>query len=148
MNSSQRILDLRNLLERANRAYYVDAEPIMSDRDFDRRLRELADLEAAHPEFADPDSPTQRVGGQPVEGFESAAHAVPMTSIDNTYSVEDLRAWFDRVLRGLDQSTDDLFGTGIDLVCDPKIDGVAISLRYEQGRLVSATTRGDGATGE
>ena len=148
MNSSQRILDLRNLLERANRAYYVDAEPIMSDRDFDQRLRELADLEAAHPELADPDSPTQRVGGEPVEGFESAAHAVPMTSIDNTYSVEDLRAWFDRVLRGLDQSTDDLFGTGIDLVCDPKIDGVAISLRYEHGRLVSATTRGDGTTGD
>ena len=148
MDPASRILELRRLLEQANRAYYVDADPIMSDRDFDARLAELAELEAEHPEHADADSPTQRVGGEPVEGFESAAHAVPMTSIDNTYSIEDLRAWHDRVLRGLDRPADDLFASGIDLVCDPKIDGVAISLRYEAGRLVSATTRGDGSTGD
>ncbi len=135
----------------------------MSDRDFDARLKELADLEAEHPDLADPDSPTRRVGGEPVEGFESAAHAVPMTSIDNTYSVEDLRAWYERVLKGLDREVPeaeepggDLFGADsdpesdpeVDLVCDPKIDGVAISLRYEKGRLVSATTRGDGTKGD
>lgn len=139
-----RLGELRELLERANRAYYVDADPIMSDRDFDARLRELATLEIAHPELVDPDSPTQRVGGEPVEGFETASHAVPMTSIDNTYSVEDLEAWHERVLKGLDDLVDESVG----LVCDPKIDGVAISLRYEEGRLVSATTRGDGTRGD
>ncbi|MEE2973306.1 MAG: NAD-dependent DNA ligase LigA, partial [Planctomycetota bacterium] len=163
VDPASRILELRRLLEQANRAYYVDADPIMSDRDFDARLAELAELEAEHPEHADPDSPTRRVGGEPVEGFESAAHAVPMTSIDNTYSIEDLRAWYERVLKGLDrempeagESGGDLFGADsdpesdpeVDLVCDPKIDGVAISLRYEKGRLVSATTRGDGTKGD
>ncbi|MEC8319990.1 MAG: NAD-dependent DNA ligase LigA [Planctomycetota bacterium] len=164
MSDADRIDELRELLDRANRAYYVDADPIMSDRDFDARLAELATLEAEHPDLADPDSPTRRVGGEPVEGFETAEHAVPMTSIDNTYSTEDLRAWYERVLKGLDRETaepgdgsgDDsegLFeattaGPGVDLVCDPKIDGVAISLRYEGGRLVSATTRGDGSRGD
>ena len=94
MSDADRIDELRELLDRANRAYYVDADPIMSDRDFDARLAELAALEAEHPDLADPDSPTQRVGGEPVEGFETADHAVPMTSIDNTYSTEDLRAWY------------------------------------------------------
>ena len=140
----ERIAELRELLERANRAYYVEADPIMSDRDFDARLEELAAREKSHPEFADPDSPTQRVGGEPVSGFQTAAHAVPMTSIDNTYSIEDLEAWHARVLKGLD----DLVESGVGLVCDPKIDGVAISLRYEGGRLVSATTRGDGSRGD
>jgi len=141
---ADRIASLRDLLDRANRAYYVDADPIMSDLDFDTRLKELEALEHANPDLADPDSPTRRVGGEPVTGFESAAHAVPMTSIDNTYSVEDLLAWHERVRKGLD----DLEVEDVTLVCDPKIDGVAISLRYEAGRLVSATTRGDGATGD
>ena len=145
MTDSNRIQELRELLDRANRAYYVDSDPIMSDRDFDLRLAELAELEAAHPELADPDSPTQRVGGEPAEGFETAPHAVPMQSIDTTYSVEDLRAWYDRLVRGLEG----MFEPGeFRMVCDPKIDGVAISLRYEAGRLVRATTRGDGAKGD
>ena len=144
-NDASRVGDLRDLLDHANRAYYVDADPIMSDRDFDLRLAELAALEALHPELHDPDSPTSRVGGEPVPGFETAFHVVPMTSIDNTYSVEDLRAWHDRVVKGLD----DLVEPGrFEMVCDPKIDGVAISLRYEAGRLVSATTRGDGTKGD
>ena len=144
-NDASRVGDLRDLLDHANRAYYVDADPIMSDRDFDLRLAELASLEALHPELHDPDSPTSRVGGEPVPGFETAFHVVPMTSIDNTYSVEDLRAWHDRVVKGLD----DLVEPGrFEMVCDPKIDGVAISLRYEEGRLVSATTRGDGTKGD
>ena len=141
---ADRVATLRELLERANRAYYVDADPIMSDLDFDARLKELEALETARPELADPDSPTRRVGGEPVSGFESAMHAVPMTSIDNTYSVEDLGAWHERVLKGLA----DLEVEAVGLVCDPKIDGVAISLRYEAGLLVSATTRGDGTTGD
>ena len=141
---ADRVAALRELLERANRAYYVDADPIMSDLDFDARLEELEALETARPELADPDSPTRRVGGEPVSGFESATHAVPMTSIDNTYSVEDLEAWHERVLKGLA----DLEVEAVGLVCDPKIDGVAISLRYEAGLLVSATTRGDGTTGD
>ncbi|MDE0889397.1 MAG: NAD-dependent DNA ligase LigA [Phycisphaerales bacterium] len=144
-NQAERVRDLRDLLDRANRAYYVDADPIMSDRDFDIRLAELAAMEALHPELHDPDSPTSRVGGEPVAGFETAVHAVPMTSIDNTYSVEDLRAWHDRVVKGLDDLVEP---GGFGMVCDPKIDGVAISLRYEEGRLVSATTRGDGTRGD
>ncbi|MFB0986043.1 MAG: hypothetical protein QMB94_07060, partial [Phycisphaerales bacterium] len=144
-NDASRVGDLRDLLDHANRAYYVDADPIMSDRDFDLRLAELAALEALHPELHDPDSPTSRVGGEPVPGFETALHVVPMTSIDNTYSVEDLRAWHDRVVKGLDDLVEP---GGFEMVCDPKIDGVAISLRYEVGRLVSATTRGDGTKGD
>ena len=143
------MLELRDLLDRANRAYYVDHDPIMPDRSFDELLTELGELEKAHPELVDPDSPTQRVGGAPATGFENAEHTVPMQSIDNTYSVEDLEAWHERVVRGLgdDGGAADLFG-GFQMVCDPKIDGVAISLRYERGQLVRATTRGDGAKGD
>jgi DNA ligase (NAD+) len=137
-----RILELRRLLDEANRAYYVDASPLMSDRSFDDLIAELIELEAVHPELFDAASPTQRVGGSPAEGFETAPHTVPMQSIDNTYSVGDLHAWFDRVAKVLDDET------GIELVCDPKIDGVAISLRYEDGLLARATTRGDGAKGD
>ena len=142
MTEKQRIVQLRELLEKANRAYYAEHDPIMPDREFDRLLAELATLESAHPELADPDSPTQRVGGEPVKGFETATHAVPMQSIDNTYSVDELRAWHDRVVKGLDGLD------GFEIVCDPKIDGVAVSLRYQAGRLVQATTRGDGAKGD
>ena len=114
----------------------------MPDREFDELLAELASLESAHPEHADPDSPTQRVGGAPVKGFQTAEHTVPMQSIDNTYSVDDLRAWHERVVKGLDGDAD------FAMVCDPKIDGVAVSLRYEAGRLLRATTRGDGEKGD
>src|SRR4029453_12230424 len=107
-------------------------------------------------------SPSQRVGGEPVDGFRTVRHAVPMTSIDNTYSIEDLRAWHARVVKGLgleDRQTDEtLFapnrkpladGDGqVRFVCDPKVDGIAISLRYEKGELVSAVTRGDGEKGD
>jgi DNA ligase (NAD+) len=137
-----RIHELRATLDEANRAYYVDAEPLMSDRSFDELLAELATLEEAHPEEYDAASPTQRVGGTPIKGFKTAPHAEPMQSIDNTYSVDDLRAWFDRVAKALEDEP------SIELVCDPKIDGVAISLRYEAGLLVRATTRGDGTKGD
>lgn len=153
-----RIKELRELLHRANRAYYVDAQPFMSDREYDQLLRELAELEAQHPEEFDPNSPTQRIGDEPVEGFRTVRHTVPMQSIDNTYSVAELIAWRDRVLRGLQlteasESGDDgsLFTASkqnVAWVCDPKIDGVAISLRYEDGQLIQAVTRGDGERGD
>ncbi|MEC7353397.1 MAG: NAD-dependent DNA ligase LigA [Planctomycetota bacterium] len=136
-----RIDELRELLHRANRSYYVEADPFMSDTEFDGLLRELVELESRHPGLADPSSPSARVGGGPVEGFENVAHRVRMMSVDNTYSIDDLEAWHERVLRGLDGDTPRF-------LCDPKIDGVAISLRYESGRLVAAVTRGDGERGD
>lgn len=143
--AERRIHELRTLLERANAAYYAEASPIMSDAEFDRLLAELGALEREHPEFADPLSPTQRVGGAPVDGFETVEHAAPMLSIDNTYDEAGVREWHDRCLRGLGAG---LFNAEARFVCDPKIDGVAISLRYEKGRLVRAVTRGDGLRGD
>ncbi|MFN0131069.1 MAG: hypothetical protein ACKVW3_00810, partial [Phycisphaerales bacterium] len=157
----QRAARLRELLDRANRAYYVDASPIMSDPEFDTLLAELATLERDHPELDDPDSPTHRVGGETVGGFDTVPHAVPMLSIDNSYSESDVREWYDRVLRGLSQNaaakrgpslfdapTPAASGVPPRLIADPKIDGVALSLRYERGRLVRAVTRGDGQKGD
>ncbi|MEM9064643.1 MAG: NAD-dependent DNA ligase LigA [Planctomycetota bacterium] len=145
--ATKRVSELRELLERANRAYYVDTDPIMADAEFDRLLAELAELEANHPELDDPNSPTRRVGGTPIDGFETVAHAVPMKSIDNTYSSDDVRAWITRVTKTLGDS-DGLFGGGARFVCDPKIDGVALSVRYEDGLFVRALTRGDGKSGD
>ncbi|MCA9286059.1 MAG: NAD-dependent DNA ligase LigA, partial [Phycisphaerales bacterium] len=144
-----RVKELRDLLNRANRAYYVDAEPIMADAEYDRLLAELADLEAKHPELADADSPTQRIGDELLGGFQTVRHRVPMQSIDNTYDADDLRAWAERTVRTLEADQGDtLFGDGPRFVCDPKVDGVAISLRYEDGRLAQAVTRGDGERGD
>ena len=156
-SDTKKINELRELLARANRAYYVDNELLMSDRDFDLQLEELARLETQHPDLHDPNSPTQRVGGTPVEGFKSVRHRIPMQSIDNTYSIDDLKAWHERVLKGLDieysaEDSGSLFELPdegeLTFVCDPKIDGVAISLHYEDGKLVQALTRGDGAKGD
>lgn len=144
---ARRIKELRELLERANRAYYVDNDPIMPDSEYDKLLHELQELEAKHPELDDPNSPTKRIGDQPIEGFKTVRHRVPMMSIDNTYSIDDLRAWHERVLKGLGLDGE-LFGGSVEYVCDPKIDGVAVSLRYEKGRLVLAATRGDGEKGD
>ena len=138
---TRRILELRALLDGANRAYYVDDQPVMTDSEFDALLRELQELESAHPDLYDPDSPSQRVGGEPIDGFRTVRHRVPMMSIDNTYSIEDLRAWHERVVKGLD-------GQEPHYVCDPKIDGVAVGLRYEKGSLVIAVSRGDGERGD
>lgn len=152
-----RIHELRDLLTRANTAYYVDAAPFMSDAEFDTLLAELAALEAAHPELADPNSPTQRVGGAALEGeFETRKHRVPMLSVDNTYSIEEMRAWYQRCADTLGAGGGgggDLGGlfaapAGPALFADPKVDGLAISLRYELGALVEAVTRGDGEKGD
>lgn len=149
MHPADRVAELRELLNRANRAYYVENRPIMSDPEFDALLAELAELERAHPELDDPDSPTHRVGGEPIAGFKTVPHAVPMLSIDNTYDEQEVRAWAERVRKGLGAGAG-LFegGESIRYVCDPKIDGVALSLRYEGGRLARALTRGDGTRGD
>lgn len=145
----QRIEQLRAEIRRHDRLYYEQAKPEISDQQYDRLMRELQDLEAAHPELQSPDSPTQRVGGKPIEGFKTVAHSRPMLSIDNTYDQAEVRAWHQRVLKGLNLATD-LFGNGdgVEYVVEPKIDGVAVSLRYEAGTLVRAVTRGDGRHGD
>jgi DNA ligase (NAD+) len=133
---------LRRALHRHDHLYYVLAQPEISDREYDRLLLRLTELETAHPELRSPDSPTQRVGGAPLQSFASVRHRVPMLSLANTYNVEEVRE-FDARLRRLLRSD-----TPVDYVVEPKVDGVAISVRYEHGRLVAGATRGDGVTGD
>ncbi len=132
---------LRDQIDHHNRLYYLEATPEISDHEFDALLKELEALESQYPALATPDSPTQRVGGAPLEGFETVAHEVPMLSIDNTYNEMELRAFDERVRKGLG-------GDQPKYVAELKIDGVAISLRYEAGVLVRAATRGDGERGD
>ena len=139
--SRERAKHLAEELERHNRLYHVEAEPEIQDLEFDALLKELEALEAEYPELRTPDSPTQRVGGAPLEGFETVRHEVPMLSIDNTYSAEELRAFDERVKKGLK-------GQPPSYVVEAKIDGVAVSVRYEDGLLVRAATRGDGYAGD
>jgi DNA ligase (NAD+) len=121
--------------------YYVEAKPVISDREYDALYRELSDLERQYPDLITPDSPTQRVGGQPIKGFNPVRHLLPMMSLDNTYSQAEVRQFLDRVRRLLPSQT-------LEWVVEPKIDGVAISLRYENGRFQLGATRGDGTTGD
>lgn len=136
-----RIRVLREQIDHHNFLYFVQNKPEISDTGFDKLMRELSELEAAHPELITPDSPTQRVGGQIVGGFRTVEHAVPMMSIDNTYDEEEVRAFDTRVRKALD-------GAQPEYVLEPKVDGVAINLRYEKGVLVQAATRGDGRRGD
>ncbi len=138
----QELAKLRDELNRHNRLYYVEAVPEISDKEYDALLKRLEAIEAEHPELITPDSPSQRVGGQPIEGFRSVRHSVPMLSIDNTYNYEEVREWDARVRKGLNA------GEPVHYVVELKVDGVAVSLRYEQGRLVLGATRGDGETGD
>jgi DNA ligase (NAD+) len=138
---AQRAEELRRLLNLHNYKYYVEAKPEISDREFDKLLDELKEIEAKHPDLRTPDSPTQRVGGQPIEGFETVAHRVPMLSIDNTYDADGMRE-FDRRIRKA------LPGEKVTYVVELKIDGVAISLTYENGLFVLGATRGDGERGD
>jgi len=137
----QRAAELRKLIEHHNRLYYIENAPEISDLEFDRLLQELKDLEAKYPELITPDSPTQRVGGEPLAGFPSVRHAVPMLSIENTYSENELRE-FDQRVRKL------LQGESPSYVVEQKIDGVSVALTYENGVLVLGATRGDGITGD
>lgn len=132
---------LRREIERHNQLYYQQAEPEVTDQEFDTLLRTLRDLEEAHPEVVTPDSPTRRVGGAPIEAFVAVRHLVPMQSLDNTYSEGEV-ADFVRRLQKL------LPGEALPLTVEPKVDGVAISLLYENGQLVRAATRGDGTVGD
>lgn len=141
MNKKERINTLRRSLERHNHLYYIEAQPEISDREYDALLTELQSLEDAHPQWADPTSPTQRVGGQPLSHFNTIAHALPMRSLANTYSKEELLEFDQRTRKLLPQ-------TPIEYIVEPKIDGVAISLRYENGLLIHALTRGDGTAGD
>lgn len=137
----QRILDLRDELNRHNHNYYVLNAPEISDQDFDMLMKELEVLEAEHPDMDDPLSPTHRVGSDLTEGFEQVKHIHPMLSLSNTYSIEEVDEWFDRVRSALG-------GEDFDIVGEMKFDGTSISLIYEHGRLVRAVTRGDGERGD
>jgi DNA ligase (NAD+) len=137
----QRLLDLRDILNRHNYNYYVLNAPEISDQDFDMLMKELEQLEAEFPEMADPYSPTQRVGSDLSEGFEQVPHIYPMLSLGNTYSIEEVDEWFHRVSTGLG-------GEPFEVVGEMKYDGTSISLIYEHGRLVRAVTRGDGEKGD
>lgn len=178
-SAEEKIAKLRDTIREHDRRYYVDAAPTISDRDYDKLLAELRDLETAHPELLSPDSPTQRVAGEPIEGFKTVAHARPMYSIDNTYDALSLRKWAARTFETVDAKLAKLDDNGDGeedapdpkkrrekrekllakadedgypllggYFVDPKVDGIAISLRYERGKLVLAATRGDGVRGD
>jgi DNA ligase (NAD+) len=149
-DAAQRISELRNELDAHNYRYYVLDEPSVPDAEYDRLFRELQALEAEHPELVTPESPTQRVGGEALSSFGEVRHEVPMLSLGNAFEEDDLRAFDRSVQNGLGVSGGDLFGGGaeIEYSCEPKLDGLAVSLRYENGQLVRGATRGDGSTGE
>lgn len=140
--AAARARELRELLERYNFRYHVLDDPEVSDAEYDRRLHELKDLETQHPELITPDSPTQRVGATPVGVLREVVHSTPMLSLDNAFTEEDLVA-FDRRVR---ERLDDV--ESVEYAAEPKLDGLAVSFRYESGRLVQAATRGDGTRGE
>ncbi|WP_067932571.1 NAD-dependent DNA ligase LigA [Alicyclobacillus kakegawensis] len=140
VDAAARIEQLRNQIEYHNRRYYVLDDPEITDAEYDALMRELMELEAAHPELVTPDSPSQRVGGEALAGFAKVEHEIPMLSLANAYGPADLRE-FDRRVRAA-------VGDNVEYVCELKIDGLAVSLRYEQGRLVRGATRGDGEVGE
>jgi DNA ligase (NAD+) len=144
-SAAARIARLRDEIRHHDRKYYVEAAPEVSDLDYDRLVEQLRDLEAKHPELVTADSPTRRIGDEPVAELESVRHRVPMMSIDNTYGVDDLRAWGKRVEKLLAEGGDDRPPR---YVLELKIDGVAVSLTYEAGRLVLGATRGNGVTGD
>ena len=140
-SAARRIAALRTEIEEHNRRYYEETAPTISDRDYDRLYRELIDLEERFPQLISPDSPTRRVGGQPLKAFSQIAHRVPMLSLDNTYSQEELREFVNRVQKLLPSEK-------LDWIVEPKVDGVAINLRYEDGVFTCGATRGDGTTGD
>ncbi len=142
--ASERARDLRERIRTADHAYYVLDQPVLSDAEYDRLMRELSELEAAHPELATPDSPTRRVSGAPSEKFEKVDHRDPMLSLGNVQGDADLDDFDERVRRLLGLRAETVVG----YVCEPKLDGLAVELVYLRGELVQGSTRGDGATGE
>ncbi|KQS37920.1 NAD-dependent DNA ligase LigA [Exiguobacterium sp. Leaf196] len=140
MDASQRIDEIRQTLNRYSYEYYVLDQPTVPDATYDQLLRELTELETAHPELITPDSPTQRVGAAPLEAFEKVTHDLPMLSLGNVFDETEIREWVARIERSLGRSTT--------YVAELKFDGLAISLKYEDGRFVRGATRGDGTVGE
>ena len=140
MDVHEEILALRRRLERANFLYYVKDAPEISDFEYDALLRRLEELEAAHPEYASPDSPTQHVGGYALNTFAQVHHQVPLESLQDVFSFDELRAFGARMDTALTQAHD--------YSVEPKIDGLSMSLEYENGVFVRGATRGDGVTGE
>ncbi|KPJ48820.1 aromatic ring-opening dioxygenase LigA, partial [candidate division TA06 bacterium DG_26] len=141
MEVAQRLRQLRKELNYHNWRYYVLNDPTISDYEYDQLMRELIELEHAHPELITPDSPTQRIGEELTEGFSTVEHAVSMLSLDNTYSYQELKEFDCKVKKslGVDQ---------IEYVTELKIDGVAVSLKYDDGIFVQGSTRGDGRAGD
>jgi len=141
MNEQERITYLRQQLHEHNYKYYVLNNPSISDREFDMLMHELQDLEAKHPEMADPNSPTQRVGSDLNEKFQQVEHKYPMLSLANTYNEQDVAEWYESVKKGLE-------GEDFEICCEMKYDGLSISLTYIDGKLVRGVTRGDGVHGD
>ena len=144
MDSNQikrQIEELRKEIENANVEYYVEENSSMSDFDYDKKFRELVELEKKYPEFVSLESPTQRVGGLPSESFSQIDHTVPMLSLSNVFNFEELGEWIERNKKIIGQEI-------YPLICELKIDGLAVSVKYENGMLNQASTRGNGVTGE
>jgi len=139
--AKKKIAPLREEIRKHDRLYYQDAAPIIGDREYDRLYKELVDLETQFPDLLTPDSPTQRVGGKPLEAFSQIQHRAPMLSLDNTYSEQEVVNFYKRITRLLPDEK-------IPVVIEPKVDGVAVSVMYENGRLKYAATRGDGVVGD
>src|SRR5262249_49028032 len=139
--AEKNIGQLRDEIRKHDRLYYQDAAPIISDRDYDRIYKDLVDLERQFPDLLTPDSPTQRVGGKPLEAFAQIQHRAPMLSLDNTYSEDEVANFYKRITRLLPDEK-------IPVVIEPKVDGVAVSVMYENGKLKYAATRGDGLVGD
>ena len=140
MNISEKIFSLRKKLHNHNYRYYVLDDPLISDYDFDTMLKELNDLEKSNPEFFDKNSPTQRVGGEVTKSFNTSVHETPMYSLDNSYSLEDLKDWEKRIKKIIEEP--------VQYTCELKFDGVSINLLYSNGELIKAVTRGDGVKGD
>ncbi|MCB2200380.1 NAD-dependent DNA ligase LigA [bacterium] len=142
MNARDRYEQLKAEIRQHNELYYEKATPEISDQQYDELYRELVDLEEKHPDWVTPDSPTQEVGGAPSSSFETVTHRIPMMSLSNTYSEDEVREWHERLDR-------EVGTTGhLRYTCEPKVDGIAVTLRYEQGRFTLGATRGDGREGE
>ncbi len=144
-SAESRLESLRSDIRRYDYEYHTLDQPTVSDQDYDNKFAELRELEAQHPELVTPDSPTQRVGGAPLDAFEKQQHRSPMLSLSNTYSPEEIQAFDERIRKALQAHNDE---AALEYLCEPKFDGLAIELIYENGQLAGAITRGDGTVGE
>jgi len=149
MDAEKRLRELRALLQEYSHRYYVLDDPLIADGEYDFLFQELLGLEEEHPELITADSPSQRPGGAPLDKFEQVVHRVPMLSLENAFNAADLHSFEDRLLRFLNQETATVDqALTLSYMAEPKIDGLAVELVYEQGRLLQGSTRGDGSKGE